>query len=89
MIKRVDTDQWKLSIRIEYVPKNPDKKIGCNVCRSTGTDFYGEGGCLSCGGNGFKYTRNTTEPQPALPEGLSYSIRTAYNKWLNDDNTNP
>jgi DnaJ-class molecular chaperone len=81
MTKHVDTEQWKLSVRVEYVPKKPDTKIPCQSCRSTGKDFFGEDTCSSCGGNGFKYGRNTTEDQPELPTGLVEYLRKSYNEW--------
>lgn len=75
----IDTDQWKLSIRIEYVPKNPDTKVSCWACRGRGVDIlFGETQCPECGGNGFRYTRNTTEPKPEVSKEIWEHIRKAY-----------
>jgi len=72
------SDQWKLSVKLEFVPVNPDTKEDCHTCRGRGVDFFGDGDCDECHGNGFRYTRNTTDPQPQVKEHFWQWMRDAY-----------
>lgn len=83
-MKVVDTEQWKLSIIPEYIPKNPDTKESCTACHGHGYKYFEELRCEECSGNGFYYTRNTTEPKPELPIGLVEALRKAYKEWRDD-----
>ncbi len=75
-------DGWKLSIRIEYVPIEPDKKEHCHTCRGTGKDnFLGEDDCTTCYGNGFTYKVNPRGPQPEVDRRLTQWLRDAYQEY--------
>ncbi len=61
----IETKQWKMTIKVDWVPKKPDKKITCSTCS----------------GNGFHYTHNTTEGKPDVDQKLVLLLLEAFQKW--------
>ena len=74
-------DGWELSIRILWQPIESDVKEPCQPCRGTGKDFFGEGDCNVCGGNGFKYLTKERGEKPEVPKHLVQWMRDAYQEW--------
>lgn len=82
----IEKDGWKLSIRAEFVPSEPDYKEYCPDCRKSGKFSIAacdeDVTCPYCGGLGFRYTAHQRGEKPEVDIELIKLLKEAYQKWV-------
>jgi DnaJ-class molecular chaperone len=84
----IDTEEWKISCRLEFVPKITWKEVECSKCGGQGRTNMHFGSlddpetCWDCHGSGIKsiQERAWTNP-PKVPQELIDHMQKAYLEW--------